>query len=411
MPAFSSALPVAVSPFHHVRNDYAAPATASIATTACAGVCRILLPLEHRGNVASCTDNDLHSEEECDSDEECVGDANLNSSLECHLPNGSVARSGSASSTPSDLFGASSEKTALSPDKESLTDNQCDFQPGDDMPIPRLSPVLKITTDPLVADISCLEDDEGQSPFQKYLTEIPETELSPFFLYMPTIPEEPDLEAQMAIEHLTECCHEQLSVLTEEELVPLNLDVLFSEDREVTTDAEKGAEKVVPSSPFESRPVLSQEGLQEARPKVAPLSTEVERARSMSAAVVPSAVTKDFVANESLEMGKSRGAIVLSEDSQDVSTRANDLMSMESALMHPGNYHQAEFGEQFAKKLTFEAPSTSKSPTRSEEVDSADEDSVVDMNPLPIRSRLDLWKKREKRAIRKGMIVNPYVTK
>ncbi|KAL3247084.1 hypothetical protein MRX96_057252 [Rhipicephalus microplus] len=33
MPAFSSALPVAVSPFHRVRNDYAAPATASIATT------------------------------------------------------------------------------------------------------------------------------------------------------------------------------------------------------------------------------------------------------------------------------------------------------------------------------------------------------------------------------------------
>ncbi|KAL3218523.1 hypothetical protein MRX96_031517 [Rhipicephalus microplus] len=348
-------------------------------------VCRILLPLEHRGNVASCTDNDLHSEEECDSDEECVGDANLNSSLECHLPNGSVARSGSASS-------------------ESLTDNQCDFQPGDDMPIPRLSPVLKITTDPLVADVSCLEDDEGQSPFQKYLTEIPETELSPFFLYMPTIPEEPDLEAQMAIEHLTECCHEQLSVLTEEELVP-------PEPRRALQRGPRGAEKVVPSSPFESRPVLSQEGLQEARPKVAPLSTEVERARSMSAAVVPSAVTKDFVANESLEMGKSRGAIVLSEDSQDVSTRANDLMSMESALMHPGNYHQAEFGEQFAKKLTFEAPSTSKSPTRSEEVDSADEDSVVDMNPLPIRSRLDLWKKREKRAIRKGMIVNPYVTK
>ncbi|XP_075732711.1 uncharacterized protein LOC142775246 [Rhipicephalus microplus] len=186
----------------------------------------------------SCTDNDLHSEEECESDEECVEDTNLNSSLECHLPSGSAARSGSASSTPSDLFGASSEKTGLSPDKESLNDDQCDFKLGDDMPIPRLSPELEITTDSL--DVSCSEDDEGQLPFHKYLMEIPERELSPFFLYMPTIPEEPELEAQMAIEHLTECCHEELSVLTEEELVALNLDVLFSEDREVTTNAEEG---------------------------------------------------------------------------------------------------------------------------------------------------------------------------
>ncbi|KAH7975277.1 hypothetical protein HPB51_027076 [Rhipicephalus microplus] len=301
--------------------------------------------------MASCTDNDLHSEEECDSDEECVGDTNLNSSLECHLPNGSVARSGSASSSVLQAGGVKkmehSENKVNS--KKSLTDDQCDFQPGDDMPIPRLSPELKITTDSL--DVSCSEDDEGQLPFHKYLMEIPERELSPFFLYMPTIPEEPELEAQMAIEHLTECCHEELSVLTEEELVALNLDVLFSEDREVTTNAEKGAEKVDPSSPFESRPVLSQQGPQEARPKVAPLSTEVEHARSMSAAVVPSAVTKDFVANESLKMCQSRGAIVLSEDGQDISTRADDLVSMESALMHPGNYNQAEFGEQFAKKL------------------------------------------------------------
>ncbi|XP_075737600.1 uncharacterized protein LOC142777162 [Rhipicephalus microplus] len=131
----------------------------------------------------------------------------------------------------------------------------------------------------------------------------------------------------------------------------------------------------------------------------------------MSAAVVPSAFTKNFVANESLKMCQSRGAIVLSEDGQDISTRADDLVSMESALMHPGNNNQAEFGEQFAKKLASEAPSTSKSPTQSEEVDSTDEDSVVDMDPLPIRSRFDLWKKREKRAIRKGMIVNPNVTK
>ncbi|KAL3171414.1 hypothetical protein MRX96_013627 [Rhipicephalus microplus] len=62
------------------------------------GVCRFLLPLEHRVNMDSCTDNDLHSEEECESDEECVEDTNLNSSLECHLPSGSAARSGSASS-------------------------------------------------------------------------------------------------------------------------------------------------------------------------------------------------------------------------------------------------------------------------------------------------------------------------
>ncbi|KAL3237653.1 hypothetical protein MRX96_048167 [Rhipicephalus microplus] len=34
VPASSSALPVPVLPFRHVRNDYAAPATASIATTA-----------------------------------------------------------------------------------------------------------------------------------------------------------------------------------------------------------------------------------------------------------------------------------------------------------------------------------------------------------------------------------------
>ncbi|KAH6945592.1 hypothetical protein HPB50_009276 [Hyalomma asiaticum] len=45
------------------------------------------------------------------------------------------------------------------------------------------------------------------------------------------------------------------------------------------------------------------------------------------------------------------------------------------------------------------------------EVASDDEERLVDIDHLPIRSRIDIWKRREGRAMRKGMILIPKVKK
>ncbi|KAH7967803.1 hypothetical protein HPB52_002553 [Rhipicephalus sanguineus] len=437
--------------------------------------------------MAACTEVDWHSEADRDIVEE---PALRNSSLECDIDvSVTVTRSSytAAAKHSGPLVDMPSEKSGLSLEylcsdthpasEDSLLDGDPDkdFPPGDGALIPGFSdvslpPKHTITADPLDLSLSEGDDTLGQqSPVSKPLA---------------VIPEEPELEAQLEMEHPPERNPEELSTHMEEEPAPLMLDALPIQDHELSIEAGNDlvpdspepslkiseqslvesavlpeisdsslkedkatstAEVIViedllpvrPKSPYqmrntphvsahtqpspalmpeklapppaESRPVpptLSQRDQLGARRKVAPVS--IQSARSVGAEVAPPVVAKGFLANQFLEkIGQMRGGVtVLSEGGHDTCTLNKDLMSIEGAQKQPDKYKKEEFGELFTKGPVVAAQFAPKLKAQSRTetaAESDDEDSMVDFDHLPIRSRMDIWKRREARAIRKGL--------
>ncbi|KAL1431393.1 hypothetical protein MTO96_014245 [Rhipicephalus appendiculatus] len=359
-------------------------------------------------------EDDWHSEAERDIAEEPAQVAVRNSSLECDLDvSVTVARSSytAAAKRSGPFVDMPSEKSGLSLDED---------------------------TDPLDLSVSEGDDSLGQ--------------LSPMSQPLAPIPEEPELEAQLEMEHPPERNPEELSTHMEEEPVPLMLDALPIPDQELSPEAgndllpdssepklqiseqslaesavlpeisdrstkedkatntadviliedlpvrprspyqtrnrphlsahtqpSPGLEKL-PPPPAESQPVppsLSQRSQLGARPKVAPMSVEVYGARSCCP-----------------------------KGGHDTCTLTRDLMSIEGAQKQPEKCKKEEFGELFTKKSAVAGGVAPKSQAQSQtetEAESDDEDSMVDFDHLPIRSRMAIWKRREARAIRKGL--------
>ncbi|XP_075536453.1 uncharacterized protein LOC142571751 isoform X2 [Dermacentor variabilis] len=175
-------------------------------------------------------------------------------------------------------------------------------------------------------------------------------------------------------------------------------------------------EKLAPP-PAENRPVpppLSQRSQQGARRKAATALAETPNSRAVGAEAVPPVMAaKGSVANQFLEkIGQLRGAAVLSEGGHDTYTLAEDLMSIEGAQKQPDKYKKEDFGELFTKKSLNAAQLAPKLQSQTEtEAESEDEDTSLDFDHLPIRRRMDIWKRREDRAIRKGLILIPKVGK
>lgn len=427
--------------------------------------------------MAACTEDDWHSEADRDIAEELARVATRNSSLECDLDvSVTVARSSyTATAKRSGAFeDMPSEKSGLSLDEDSLLDGDPDkdFPPGDGALISGFSdvslpPKHTITADPLDLSVSEGDDSLGQQ--------------SPVSQHLAPIPEEPELEALLEMEHPPERSPEELSTHMEEEPSPLILDALPIPDQELSTEpdlhpdssepklqiseqslaesavlpdisdtskedkATSTAEvKVIedvpvrPRSPYQTRnrphlsahtqpspvlvledlppppaesqpvpPSLSQRNQLGACRNVAPLSAEVRGPRSVGAEAAPPVKAKGSVAKQFLEkIGQLRGATVLSEGGHDTCTLARDLMSIEGAQKQPEKYRKEEFGELFTKKPAVTGGFAPKSQARSwteTDADSDDEDSSVDFDHLPIRSRMAIWKRREARAIRRGL--------
>ncbi|KAH6943361.1 hypothetical protein HPB50_020519 [Hyalomma asiaticum] len=176
-------------------------------------------------------------------------------------------------------------------------------------------------------------------------------------------------------------------------------------------------EKLAPP-PAESRalpPPSSQRNQVGARGKVAPAFVEARGTRSLGSKVAPPVMAKGSVANQFLEkIGQLRGATVLSEGGHDTCALSEDLMSIEGSQKQPQKYKKEEFGELFTKKPLYGAQFAPKAQGKSQaetEAESDDEDSSVNFDHLPIRSRMNIWKRREDRAIRKGLILIPRLGK
>lgn len=447
--------------------------------------------------MATWNEADWHDEADGDIAQESARVAAQNSSLECDIDvsvmvarsnyTAAAKRSGPFVDVPSEKSGLSLEcvcSDTLPASEDSLLDGDLDkdFPPGDGVLIPglsdvSLSPKHTITADPLDLSLSEGDDTMGQqSPSSKPLA---------------TIPEEPELEAQLEMEHPQERSPEELSTHMEEEPAPLVLDALPLQDPDLSTEAgndmlpdssephfriseQSLAESAVlhpemsdislkedkatstaeviiiedlpvrPKSPYqtrnrpqisaqrqlspfsspeklapppaESRPVpppLSQRNQLGARRKAATVSAEVPNSRSVGAEAAPPVMAKGSVANQFLEkIGQLRGAAVLSEGCHDTYTLAEDLMSIEGAQNQPDKYKKEDFGELFTKKSLNAAQFAPKLQSQTEtEAESEDEESSLDFDHLPIRRRMDIWKRREDRAIRKGLILIPKVGK
>ncbi|KAL3178241.1 hypothetical protein MRX96_038752 [Rhipicephalus microplus] len=182
--------------------------------------------------MAACTEDDWHSEADRDIAEELARVATRNSSLECDLDvSVTVARSSyTATAKRSGAFeDMPSEKSGLSLDEDSLLDGDPDkdFPPGDGALISGFSdvslpPKHTITADPLDLSVSEGDDSLGQQ--------------SPVSQHLAPIPEEPELEALLEMEHPPERSPEELSTHMEEEPSPLILDALPIPDQELSTE-------------------------------------------------------------------------------------------------------------------------------------------------------------------------------
>ncbi|XP_065304139.1 uncharacterized protein [Dermacentor albipictus] len=375
--------------------------------------------------MATWNEADWHGEAECDIAEKAARVTAPNSTLECDIDvsvtlarsnyTAAAKRSGPFADVPSEKSGLSLEcvcSDTLPASEDSLLDGDLDrdFPPGDGVLIPglsdlSLSPKHTITADPLDLSLSEGDDTLGQqSPPSKPLA---------------TIPEEPELEAQHEKEHPPERNPEELSTHMEEEPAPLVLNALPLQDPDLSTEAGNGPEKLAPPPPVESRPApppppLSQRSQQGARRKAATALAEAPNSRAVGAEAAPPVVAaKGSVANQFLEkIGQLRGATVLSEGGHDTYTLAEDLMSIEGAQKQPDKYKKEDFGELFTKKSLNAAQLAPKLQSQTEtEAESEDEDTSLDFDHLPIRRRMDIWKRREDRAIRKGLILIPKVGK
>ncbi|XP_077485334.1 uncharacterized protein LOC144095470 isoform X2 [Amblyomma americanum] len=426
--------------------------------------------------MATWNDADWQNEADIGSAAESVQVAAQNSSLECDIDvSVTLARSSytTASKRTGPFVDLTSDKSGLSLDEDSILDGDVDkeFPPGDSALIPGLSdvslpPKHVIAADPL--DLSLSDGDDVLAP------QAPSTK------GLETIREEPELEAQMELEHAKERNPEELSTHMEEEPAPLELDALPLRDQELSTEpgnevvpdpsephlkvseqslAEPAAVQpedtvsdvtvqgrasaaaaliiedlpVRPKSPYQTRnrpqisaqtpvspsspekltpppadsrpPPLSQRNTLGARRKTTAACTEAPRANE----VIPPVVAKGYVANQFLEkIGQLRGSAVAAEGGHDTYPLAEDLMSIEGAQKQTDKYKKEEFGELFTKRPSCAAHLIAKSAV---EAESEDEDSALDFDHLPIRRRMDIWKKREDRAIRKGLILIPKMCK
>ncbi|KAL3178242.1 hypothetical protein MRX96_038752 [Rhipicephalus microplus] len=346
--------------------------------------------------MAACTEDDWHSEADRDIAEELARVATRNSSLECDLDvSVTVARSSyTATAKRSGAFeDMPSEKSGLSLDEDSLLDGDPDkdFPPGDGALISGFSdvslpPKHTITADPLDLSVSEGDDSLGQQ--------------SPVSQHLAPIPEEPELEALLEMEHPPERSPEELSTHMEEEPSPLILDALPIPDQELSTEP---GNNLHPDS-SEPKLQISEQSLAESavlpdisdtskedkatstaevkviedcsktchrrQPKASQchhrcpsetnwehaatwrhLSAEVRGPRSVGAEAAPPVKAKGSVAKQFLEkIGQLRGATVLSEGGHDTCTLARDLMSIEGAQKQPEKYRKEEFGELFTKK-------------------------------------------------------------
>ncbi|KAL1434424.1 hypothetical protein MTO96_011741 [Rhipicephalus appendiculatus] len=226
--------------------------------------------------MATWTENGWHSEADRDIVEEPARLDIRNSSLECDLDvSVTVARSSctAAAKRSGPFEDMPSENSGLSIDEDSLTDGDIDkdFPPGDGALIPgfldvSLSPKHNITTDSL--DLSLSEGDESLG------------QQSPMYKPLATIPEEPELEEQLAMEHLSERNPEELSTHMEEEPAPLMLDALPIQDHELSTEA---GNDLLPDS-SEPNLQISEQSLAESvvRPDISDISLKEDKATNMA---------------------------------------------------------------------------------------------------------------------------------
>lgn len=426
--------------------------------------------------MATWIEADWHNQADGDSPAESAQVAAKNSSLECDIDvSVTLARTNYAAGSKrlGPYVELTSEKSGLSLDDDSILDGDLDkdFPPGDSvLLIPDLLdvslPKNTIAADPL--DLSLSDEVLLHSPLLRKPLE--------------TIEEEPELEAQMELEHPPERNPEELSTHMEEEPAPLVLDALPPlKDPELSTEhgndalrdplephlqasAQSLAESAVPrpessnlslkdeeeatsktapiavedpapprpKSPYQARnrPTVSSAHTQASivgeptstragAEKLAPPSLNrsplggrrkpAEAPSSRSLGSESTVVAKGQVASQFLEkIGQLRGAAVLAEGGHDTYTLADDLMSIEGAQKQPEKCKKEEFGELFNKRPANAAQSPSKSTA---EAESDEEESALDFDHLPIRRRMDIWKRREHRAIRKGLIVIPKMSK
>ncbi|XP_077528605.1 uncharacterized protein LOC144140993 isoform X1 [Haemaphysalis longicornis] len=436
--------------------------------------------------MATWIEDDWHNQADGDSPAESAQVAAKNSSLECDIDvSVTLARTNyaAASKRIGPYVELTSEKSGLSLDDDSILDGDLDkdFPPGDSgLLLPELLDVTlpkTINADPL--DLSLSDEVLLNSPLLRKPLE--------------TIEEEPELEAQMELEHPPERNPEELSTHMEDEPAPLVLDALPPlQDPELCVDpandplrdpsephlqasAQSLAESAVPprpessllslkdeepareaappptivqdspprpKSPYQARnrPTVSSVQTQataigeppstragaeklataaaESRPPPSisrsPLggrrrASEAPSSRPLQGGAEATVVTKGQVASQFLEkIGQLRGAAVLAEGGHDTYTLAEDLMSIEGAQKQLDKCKKEEFGELFTKRPvnTLQGPSKLTA-----EADSDEEESALDFDHLPIRRRMDIWKRREHRAIRKGLIVIPKMSK
>ncbi|XP_049514519.1 uncharacterized protein LOC119436557 isoform X4 [Dermacentor silvarum] len=361
--------------------------------------------------MATWNEADWHDEADGDIAQESARVAAQNSSLECDIDvSVTVARSNytAAAKSSGPFVDVPSEKSGLSLDEDSLLDGDLDkdFPPGDGVLIPGLSDVSLSPKHTITADPLDMLPDSSEPHFR-----ISEQSLAESAVLHPEM-SDISLKEDKATSTAEVIIIEDLPVRPKSPYQTRNRPQI-SAQRQLSPFS--SPEKLAPP-PAESRPMpppLSQRNQLGARRKAATVSAEVPNSRSVGAEAAPPVMAKGSVANQFLEkIGQLRGAAVLSEGCHDTYTLAEDLMSIEGAQNQPDKYKKEDFGELFTKKSLNAAQFAPKLQSQTEtEAESEDEESSLDFDHLPIRRRMDIWKRREDRAIRKGLILIPKVGK
>ncbi|XP_049514513.1 uncharacterized protein LOC119436557 isoform X3 [Dermacentor silvarum] len=371
--------------------------------------------------MATWNEADWHDEADGDIAQESARVAAQNSSLECDIDvSVTVARSNytAAAKSSGPFVDVPSEKSGLSLEcvcsdtlpasEDSLLDGDLDkdFPPGDGVLIPGLSDVSLSPKHTITADPLDMLPDSSEPHFR-----ISEQSLAESAVLHPEM-SDISLKEDKATSTAEVIIIEDLPVRPKSPYQTRNRPQI-SAQRQLSPFS--SPEKLAPP-PAESRPMpppLSQRNQLGARRKAATVSAEVPNSRSVGAEAAPPVMAKGSVANQFLEkIGQLRGAAVLSEGCHDTYTLAEDLMSIEGAQNQPDKYKKEDFGELFTKKSLNAAQFAPKLQSQTEtEAESEDEESSLDFDHLPIRRRMDIWKRREDRAIRKGLILIPKVGK
>ncbi|KAL1434426.1 hypothetical protein MTO96_011742 [Rhipicephalus appendiculatus] len=202
-----------------------------------------------------------------------------------------------------------------------------------------------------------------------------------------------------------------------EEQAPSILEQHTIQDLELSTEAGHVPENLA-SPPAERQPLtppLSNENQPAVDNEVAPKFTEVQTTRSVCAEAAPHVTGKGSLANQYLEkIGQLRGATVLSEGGHDTCVLAVDLTSIDGSQKQPDRCQKEEFWELCTKKSLGAArfaPKLQAQPRTEADAVPDGERSSEDFDDLPVRRRIDFWKRLEDSAIRQGLIVNPKMVK